>query len=111
MNPHRSGQVPRALTAGWQGALLRVGCLQPLTQVIAKVSSVILEHDPVPGSIWVESASDVTFEFKDRKVVLSEEAEGLIHYRPQLLMRVVDFHLETKEMEMVSPWKLILEEV
>jgi hypothetical protein len=100
----------------WIGTQLTVGCIQNLWQTIDSGKQQIrLIRPPVSGSVCVinDCGEAVRFELEDDEVKLSETFEEKIFvcFRPWLIMRVVDFSLETNEWGMSGGWKLVLEEV
>lgn len=102
-----------ALEGIWRGSFLRVGCIQRLWQK-ASSASVLLERDPVEGSVFALNANQdkVTVqEIVGRKVLLEQSGEAFVSYCPWLDMRVVGFVLTTDEWGLKAGWRLTLEEV
>lgn len=97
----------------WKGTLLKVGCVQYLTQLILKgTSKVQLEREAlslhfvdVLGKVWSAKKP------KDRWLLIPDDfLGGHISYRPWLIMRVKNYHLETDEWGLTVGWTLELEE-
>jgi len=97
----------------WKGSLLKVGCLQYLTQYIpSKSTRIQLERDALSLYLYDTSGkkwpADNTH---DRWVTLPNDFPGgFITYRPSLLMLVKNFHMETDEWGTSVGWTLELEE-
>lgn len=97
----------------WKGTLLKVGCIQTLTQLILKGTQKIqLEREAlslyfvdVAGKVWpVEKP-------KDRWLLIPHDFPGgHVSYCPWLMMRVVHYRLETDEWGLTVGWILELEE-
>ena len=97
----------------WKGTLLKVGCVQHLTQLILKgTQKVQLEREPlslhfmeISGKVWPAKKP------KDRWLLIPDDFPGgHISYRPWLIMRVKNYHLETDEWGLTVGWTLELEE-
>lgn len=120
MNKYRSiiyceDKAPLAYEGFWRGSELRVGCIQRIWQKITG-HTVILERDPVEGSVFSITASQrerEVCEVNGRSVILSKvcSEESFVSYRPWLEMRVMNFSLMTKEWELKYAWRLELEEI
>ncbi len=97
----------------WKGTLLKVGCIQSLTQTVHEgISRVQLEREPITlhlydnhGKIWPAEKGE------DRRVSFSSDFPGgFITYRPLLTMVVKNYHLETDEWGLTVGWSVELEE-
>lgn len=97
----------------WKGTLLKVGCIQHLTQLILKgTKKVQLEREPlslhfvdVSRRVWPAKKP------KNRQLLIPNDFPGgHISYRPWLIMRVKNYHLETDEWGLTVGWTLELEE-
>lgn len=97
----------------WKGSLLRVGCLQTLTQTISKDTLQLqLEREAAffyvydkNGKLWPGEKR------KDRWITLSPDFPGgFITYHPLLMMIVNNYTLETDEWGISVGWTLELEE-
>ena len=101
-----------ALDQLWKGQDVRVGCLQRIWQ---KAESTVTElsRDPVEGSVMALDEDRKAIEVlavEDKTVTL--KAPGYVGYRPQLMMKLMDFGYETEEWgEGASTWFIRLEEV
>lgn len=98
----------------WRGALLKVRCLQTLTQPIDKeIKRVQLDREAgaffildKKGKIWSGTKEE------DRWIAIpSEFPGGFITYHPQLMMMIKSYTLETDEWGLSVGWTLELEEV
>ncbi|HUX80524.1 MAG TPA: hypothetical protein VMW10_12395 [Alphaproteobacteria bacterium] len=102
-----------ALSGIWKGALLRVGCLQTLTQNVPQgISRLQLAREPLAFHLYESSGKSYPVEkTEDRWVLIPDSFPGgFITYHPLLLMVVKNYHLETDEWGFDVGWKLELEE-
>jgi hypothetical protein len=100
----------------WIGTQLSVGCIQNLWQAINPGElKVRLIRPAVEGSICAISqlGDPVRFKVDGDEVELyrTYEEKIFVEFRPWLIMKVINFSLETNEWGMSGGWKLILEEV
>ena len=102
----------------WRGSLMKVGCIQRLSQEIKAPQNITLNRDPVENSVIVMDGHQQQKEIRSvtgRAVVLmdeQEEADRLyVFYRPYLHMRVAGYKLTTDEWGFSGGWQLDLEEV
>jgi hypothetical protein len=102
-----------ALSGMWKGSLLKVGCIQSLTQIVPqRIEQIQLEREALSlhlyessGKFWLaEKAEDRWIE------IPSAFPGGFITYRPLLLMVVNNYQLETDEWGLEVGWSLELEE-
>ena len=104
---------PPAFETLWAGTLLKVGCMQSLTQAVsAGASSISLERNPLSchaydsgGKMWPIEKVEGNCVFVSRGF-----PGGFITYRPWLMMVVKHYHLETDEWGASVGWCLELEE-
>ncbi|MBS0272282.1 MAG: hypothetical protein JSR85_06510 [Proteobacteria bacterium] len=102
-----------SLDGVWKGTLLRVGCLQTLTQTILKDTLQLqLEREPTSFYIYDKNGKLWPGEKRDsRWLALSPKfSGGFITYHPLLMMIVKDYTLETDEWGLSVRWTLELEE-
>jgi hypothetical protein len=97
------------------GTEIFVGCIQRLWQAWDGTSHVILDKDPVPGSI-ASMATDTGLvaiqSQQGRHVSLeSREGGGWISYRPCLRMQLRLYRLTTQEWDGSVAWEMELDEV
>ncbi|MDR0753607.1 MAG: hypothetical protein LBE95_02990 [Holosporaceae bacterium] len=100
----------------WVGSQLSVGCIQNLWQIINPGELKLrLIRPAVDGSVCaVNSLGDaIQFRLTDNEVELSKTFADKIFicFRPWLIMKVINFSLETDEWNMSGGWKLFLEEI
>jgi hypothetical protein len=100
----------------WVGSQISVGCIQNLWQVIKPGElKTRLIRPAVENSVCVLNnlGDAVRFELTDHEVELYKTSEEKIFvcFRPWLVMRVINFSLETDEWGMSGGWKLLLEEI
>jgi hypothetical protein len=100
----------------WIGTQLSVGCIQNLWQSIdAGERKTRLVRPPVADSVCVvDNLGDaIRFELRDDEVELPRiyGEKVFVCFRPWLVMKVVDFSLETDEWGMTGGWRLVVEEV
>ncbi len=106
-----------AIEGLWTGAALWVDCIQRLSCPIAEgVTSWTLERDPVEESLFLQNPALDPLELtpQGRQVTWPASLSrpgNFISYRPRLLMRLKDFHLETDEWGLTVGWTMTLEEV
>jgi hypothetical protein len=96
----------------YPGMELEVSCIQLLWQESTQ-SRVMLERDPVPGSVMAldkDRQPIPILEQNNREITLAAEP-CFICYRPLLKMRVISFGLVTNEWQKSNRWKLELEEI
>ncbi|MBA3813253.1 MAG: hypothetical protein H0X26_01980 [Alphaproteobacteria bacterium] len=103
-----------AFEGAWKGTLLKVGCIQSITQIVPRSTErVQLEREGI--SIHLYESSGKTWpvqEVADCWVPLPRDFPGgFLTYRPVLLMMVKEYSLETDEWGLSVGWKLELEEV
>lgn len=104
-----------ALEGFWRGSELRVGCIQRVWQKVFG-PQVLLERDPVEGSVFVLTAQQQEKEIQEvrgRTIAFTNQndEEVFVSYRPWLDMRVVTFSLMTNEWGLTAGWRLVLEEI
>jgi hypothetical protein len=100
----------------WIGSQITVGCIQNMWQSIAPGELKIkLVRPPVADSICVVNnfGDAIRFNLADDEVELHQPhgEKIFVCFRPWLVMKVVNFSLETDEWGMSGGWKLVLEEV
>lgn len=108
------GHLPPFVKGLWKGTLLKVGCIQPLTQEVPTQSREIqLDREVVSCRLHDHSLQGWPLrQREDRWVSFSSEFPGgFITYFPSLTMMVKNFQLEIDEEDLVVRWKLELEEV
>lgn len=106
-------KAPPAFNGVWKGTLLKVGCIQSLTQMVpSNTQKVQLEREAISvhlhepsGRVWpVEKG-------QERWVVLPPQFPGgFLTYHPLLTMMVKNYFLETDEWGASVGWMLELEE-
>lgn len=106
-------KVSPAFEGFWKGTLLKVGCVQFMTQTVPQGTQRIqLEREAL--SLQLYDLSRKIWPIKDaekRWVDLpSDFPGGFITYRPLLAMVVKNYHLETDEWGLSVGWTLELEE-
>jgi hypothetical protein len=100
----------------WVGSQLSVGCIQNLWQVINPGELKLhLIRPAVDGSVCVVNnlGDAIPFRLTDNEVELFKTFTDKIFvcFRPWLVMKVINFSLETDEWNMSGGWKLLLEEI
>ena len=105
----------------WRGSLVRVGCIQRLSQEIKSphdMEKITLNRDPVENSVIAMDECQQQKEIQSvtgRTVILVDRQEQsntlYIFYRPYLQMRVTGYKLVTDEWGFSGGWQLDLEEV
>jgi hypothetical protein len=100
----------------WIGSQVNVGCIQPLWQTIAPSKTEIhLIRPCVADSVHVMDyvGKFVRFTISDNVVQLTKTYTEriFVSFRPWLVMQVIDFSMETKEWDMKSNWRIVLEEI
>ena len=106
-------KAPPAFDGLWKGTLLKVGCIQSITQIVSAHSQKVqLERDSV--SLYLHESSGKTWpaeKVQDRWVSIpSSFPGGFLTYRPLLRMMVKNYFLETDEWGLTVGWQLELEE-
>jgi hypothetical protein len=107
-------KAPPAFSGLWKGSILKVGCIQSLTQTIPpKTLRIQLEREAVTLHVYDQSAKVWPVErLQDRWLSLpSAFPGGFVTYRPLLIMMVKKYHLETDEWGLTVGWSLELEEM
>jgi hypothetical protein len=97
----------------WAGSLVKVVCIQTLTQMIpALASCVVLERDPLKVRVQdIKGAEILSLRSEGKNVFLpSEFPGGFVTYHPWLVMLVKTYRLETDEWGAIVGWTLELEE-
>ena len=102
----------------WRGSLVKVGCIQRLSQEVKYLREITLYRDPVENSVIVmdenrqekeiESVTERIIRIRDRQ---QEPDKWYVFYRPSLAMRVISYKLLTDEWGFSGGWQLDLEEV
>ncbi|MDR1982797.1 MAG: hypothetical protein LBQ08_03310 [Holosporaceae bacterium] len=100
----------------WVGSQISVGCIQNLWQVINPGElKVGLVRPAVEDSICVINnlGDAIKFRATNDEVELRKtyEEKVFVGFRPWLIMKVINFSLETDEWGVSNGWKLILEEI
>jgi hypothetical protein len=101
----------------WRGSLIKVGCIQRLSQQTRNTREIFLQRDPVEDSVVVidkKSQEKEILLVDGRHITLKEidnNEEYYIFYRPYLLMCVISYKLLTNEWGTSGGWQLDLEEV
>lgn len=106
-------QATPALSGVWEGTLLKVGCLQALTQIVPQEADHIdLERPFVDFQLFDNAGqSHDSLESEGKRVFLdSTFPGGYIRYQPSLKMIVKKYELETNEWGLSVGWRLDLEE-
>lgn len=106
-------KIPPGFEGLWKGDLVKVGCIQALTQTVPKKTSKLqLEREAL--SLHLYDTTTKRWSVKqgsDRWISLPPEFPGgFITYTPLLLMMVKTYHLEVDEWGLTVGWKLELEE-
>lgn len=106
-------KAPPAFDGLWNGTLLKVGCIQSMTQAIPRNSQKIrLEREAL--SLHLYESSGKTWPVRkeqDRWVSISLGFPGgFLTYQPLLFMMVKNYYLETDEWGSCVGWTLELEE-
>lgn len=102
-----------ALSGIWKGTLLKVGCIQFLTQTVPQeIGRVQLEREALSLHLYENSGKFWQAEKAENRWIEIPSAfpGGFITYRPLLLMVVKNYHLETDEWDLAVGWSLELEE-
>lgn len=97
----------------WVGTVLKVGCIQSLTQAIPPHTQLVhLERDPVTFHLYDTKGQELSGSSHDGKTLTLEEGfpGGFVTYRPWLIMLVKTYRLETNEWGASIGWTLELEE-
>jgi hypothetical protein len=100
----------------WIGSQITVGCIQNLWQSINPGEIRIkLVRPAVTGSICVvdKFGDSLKFHASDNEVTLTQVHGNkvFVGFRPWLIMKVINFSMETNEWGMTGGWKLVLEEI
>ncbi|MGI4851216.1 MAG: hypothetical protein ACRYGR_04680, partial [Janthinobacterium lividum] len=102
----------------WRGSILRVGCIQRLSQDVKVGQKILLDRDPVAHSVYVINEDREEVEIQSvigREVFLKEKFEEgqkrYVFYCPYLQMRLINYKLLTDEWGKTSGWHLELEEI
>lgn len=106
-------KAPPAFDGMWIGTLVKVGCIQTMTHVVMGSSSKIqLEREALSLHLYEYSGKTWTPEkMQDRWVFIPYDFPGgFLTYRPELIMVVKNYFLETDEWGLTVGWKLELEE-
>ena len=106
-------KVPPSFEGLWEGGLLKVGCIQRLTQTLPQGRlKILLERTPL--SLQVFDLSQKVWEVENPQgqwlSLPSTFPGGFVTYRPLLVMVVKKYHLETDEWGLTVGWRLELEE-
>ncbi|MBY0293183.1 MAG: hypothetical protein K2W92_07855 [Alphaproteobacteria bacterium] len=106
-------KIPPAFGELWTGTLVKVGCLQSLTQTVPQGSAhILLERDAVSVDLYDEKGSVWPVD-KGKNRLIDIHADfpgGFLTYRPLLRMVVKNYCLETDEWGLSVGWSLELEE-
>jgi len=106
-------RVPPAFEGFWKGTLLKVGCIQSLTQPVPQgTERVQLEREALSLHLYERSGKTWPIKEVGNQFVslLAEFPGGFITYRPLLTMFVKNYHLETDEWGLSVGWTLELVE-
>ncbi|MBP6985878.1 MAG: hypothetical protein KBB83_04725 [Alphaproteobacteria bacterium] len=104
-------KLPIAIDSLWIGQDVELGCIQRLWQKTDQ-NDLQLARPPVEGSVVALSQERQPIEVQQvqgQNVTLT--SPGYVGYRPQLMMKIIDFGFETQEWgEGRTSWFLKLEE-
>jgi len=106
-------KAPPAFEGMWKGTRLKVGCLQPMTQIVsAQSKKVQLEREALSLHLYEQSGKAWPIDSpQDRWVSIPQNFPGgFLTYRPVLIMIVKNYTFETDEWGLTVGWKLELEE-
>jgi hypothetical protein len=102
----------------WRGSLVKVGCIQRLSQEVKYLREITLYRDPMENSVIVmdENRQEKEIESVTERIVRirdwqPEPDKWYVFYRPSLAMRVISYKLLTDEWGFSGGWQLDLEEV
>lgn len=98
----------------WKGTLLKVGCIQSLSQIVSRATErVQLERNALSLNLYERSGKTWPAEKGDERWVSipHDFPGGFLTYRPVLIMIVKNYALETDEWGLTVGWKLEVEEV
>jgi len=104
-------KIPPAFGGLWKGTLLKVGCIQSLTESVPKgVERIQLEREPVSLDLYEGSGKSWPVKGIETQWVSipSRFPGGFVTYRPLLTMIVKDYRLETDEWGLSVGWALEL---
>ena len=111
-------KIAPALESIWRGSIIKIGCLQRLSQRITSSTPITLQRDPVEKSVVIMDCHHQEQEMaslEGRIVTLKErqelQEELYVSYRPYLEMCVVSYKLLTDEWGFSVGWQIDLEEV
>lgn len=94
----------------WKGTVVRVHCLQFLTQAVPR-GTTHLQLEREEEEIHLYDASGNDWAVGDERSVPEDFPGGFVTYRPCLTMMVTSYTLETDEWGLRVGWTLALEEV
>jgi len=103
-----------ALEGVWKGTLLRVGCIQSITQIVSRsMERIQLEREPLGVHLYEKVGKAWSIEAAQNQWVSipRDFPGGFITYRPVLLMMVKDYSLEIDEWGLTVGWGVEVEEV
>ncbi len=106
-------KIPPAFGELWTGTLVKVGCLQSLTQTVPQGSGhILLERDAVSVYLYDEKGSFWPVKKGENRLIALPPnfPGGFLTYRPLLRMVVKNYCLETDEWGLSVGWSLELEE-
>jgi hypothetical protein len=106
-------KAPPAFDELWKGVLLKVGCLQSLTQIVPPLTQKVqLERAPLSLTLYEYSGKTWACDkLQDRWITIPHKFPGgFLTYRPLLKMVVKNYFLETDEWGLSVGWTLELEE-
>jgi len=97
----------------WQGALLKITCIQSLTQTVpTRIMDIQLDRESVDHHLFDTSGKEWAIQLPNSRWVSipTDFPGGFITYRPILSMMVRNYTLETDEWGLSVGWTLELEE-
>jgi hypothetical protein len=107
-------KAPPAFAGLWKGSILKVGCLQSLSHIVpAHTQQIQVERTPLSLSLVDYSGKQWTAQhLKEQWVAIPPKFPGgFLLYRPELIMAVQNYFLETDEWGATVGWQLELEEM
>lgn len=98
------------------GTEVQVSCIQYIWQYVKENLKIRTSRPPVENSVIVVDANNEPVNFfidKNNNVVINGDSKKqyYVGFRPVLNMRILDFSISTDEWEMISRWKLVMEEI
>lgn len=100
----------------YRGREIELGCIQRLWQKFdANQTEVFLDKVPVLGSLYAYSEDEIEIPIphaKGKHIILqTPNPGGYICYRPLLIMRIINYSLNTNEWGIKVGWQMECEEI